>query len=375
MKKIFFYTVWDFTNAKENGICKKIMTEIRFFEQNGYQVDYSYIKNGNTFVFYDGKERKVQKYNAIWNKYSANRSLAKYIIEKDYDYLYCRYACSDGAFLKFLKNSKKVTQIILVEIPTYPYDMELGKSIKDRVFLLIDKVYRRKLKKYVDRFVTYSLDKEIYGQKTISIVNGIDFSEILINEYKGLSDEINMIAVANLAEWHGYDRMLNGLGKYYENGGERKIHFYIVGDGQVVKDYEKIIQRYNLQEKVTLCGALFGDELDKVYRQCNIAVECLGIHRKKIFLSSSLKSREYAAKGLPMITSTSIDVFNEKEYPYIFKCKEDETDIDICQMIEFFDTVYNNKQYENVVREIREYAEQMCDIGQTMKPIVEYFTK
>lgn len=373
MKKIFFYTVWDFTNAKENGICKKIITEIKFFEQCGYQVDYSYIKNGDTFVFQDGKERRVQKYNAIWNKYFANRSLAKYITKKDYDYVYCRYACSDGAFLKFLKNSKRVTQKILVEIPTYPYDMELGKSIKDRVFLLIDKIYRRNLKKYVDRFVTYSLDKEIFGQKTINVVNGIDFSTVQINEYKGSADEINMIVVANLADWHGYDRMLNGLGKYYENGGKRKIHFYIVGDGQVVKDYEKIIQKYNLQNRVTLCGSLFGDELEKVYSKCNVAVECLGIHRKGISLSSSLKSREYAAKGLPMITSANIDVFDENKYPYILKCREDESDINICQVIEFFDNVYRDNK--DIMKDIREQAMKVCDISQTMKPIVEYFTK
>lgn len=353
------YITFKTKNNKQLGVKKKVETQVRALTKLGVKT----ILKEYDFVSRVKRLLPFQTSSIDWDSIK---------LDEHTEGVYIRYLLSDFKFLNFLKRLKSERKIkIVVEIPTWPYD-------KEKMFPLLrlrDIIYRKYICQYID-YVTYIGDGELdWDVPSIKIINGIDFSQIQINEYIGVKDEINMIAVANLADWHGYDRMLNGLGKYYENGGERKIHFYIVGDGQVVKDYEKIIQRYNLQEKVTLCGTLFGDELDKVYRQCNIAVECLGIHRKKIFLSSSLKSREYAAKGLPMITSTSIDVFNENEYPYIFKCKEDETDIDICQIIEFFDTVYNNKQDKNIIREIREYAEKVCDISQTMKPIVEYFKK
>ena len=51
--------------------------------------------------------------------------------------------------------------------------------------------------------------------------------------------EIRLVAVAGLAKWHGYDRLLEGLGEYYRTDVERKVIFHIVGEGPVREEYEQ----------------------------------------------------------------------------------------------------------------------------------------
>ena len=67
----------------------------------------------------------------------------------------------------------------VIEIPTYPYEAEGRTSLRGRVIQVLDKIFRKKLKKYVDRIVTYSDDKMIFGIKTINTINGI-FINIII---------------------------------------------------------------------------------------------------------------------------------------------------------------------------------------------------
>ena len=183
-----------------------------------------------------------------------------------------------------------------------------------------------------------------------------------------------MIAVADLAKWHGYDRLLKGIGAYYRQGGTRELHFYMVGQGKELELYQDIVREYGIEEKVTFCGSLYGEDLDKIYDKCTLAVECLGAHRKGLKLSSSLKSREYAAKGLPMITAVDIDVFRE-DYPYICMFEGNENPIDMEKLIHFYDSIYAGKECNSIAAEIREYAQGLCDMHVVMKPIAERFAQ
>lgn len=68
---------------------------------------------------------------------------------------------------------------IALEIPTYPYDAEFAQSPAVRKLKLrIDRMFRCRMARYVDRIVTFSDDTEIFGRPTIRISNGIDFGSI-----------------------------------------------------------------------------------------------------------------------------------------------------------------------------------------------------
>lgn len=372
MKKILFYTPRDITDPSL-GINKKIINQIRELRKTFY-VDAIYRKNDANLILekHNGKEVVlVGKMNRPY-KVEASRWLAKFLKKKHYDGCYIRYVFSDMQFIRALKCLDEQDTQVIVEIPAYPYNAELSNSLENRIVLLLDKLYRNKMKPYVDRIVTYSKDKSIYGIPAVQVVNGVDFDKISAAVHEEKQDSINIIAVANLAVGHGYDRLLRGMGEYYQHGGTREIHFYQVGVGTELELYRKIVEEYHIHDKVTFCGVKDGKELDSIYDKCTLAAECLGPHRQGIKLSSSLKSREYSAKGLPMLTAVDIDIFNE-DCPYICKVSADETPIDMEKVISFYDNLYAEKNCNEIADEIRSYARKLCDMEAAMKPVIDIF--
>lgn len=373
MKRLFFFTVIDFTNWNSDGICKKILTQVKAFRDMGYTVDFCYTKKGDTYIENGNSSQCIGKKRSHIVRKDVCSNVFAYVEDKKYDAVYIRYCFAERSFIKLLKCFHEKCGKVVVEIPTYPYDDEFLDRWDRRLFLALDKVYRNKMYKYVDKIATFSRDDEIFGIPTIQIANGIDFSKIKERKPSELGNTINIIAVAMISKWHGYDRLIRGMGEYYKNGGRREICFYIVGDGDELENYKKIVGEYGIGERVVFCGAMYGEELDALYNKSTLAVEVLGGHRKGIYISSSLKSREYAAKGLPMVTSMIIDIFENTGYSYLYKVSEDENPVDVSQMLEFYDNIYGGKSPETVASEIRNYARGICDIKIVMQPIFEFF--
>lgn len=295
---------------------------------------------------------------------------------KNIDFLYFRrtnfFSIYCILMLKKIKR-KNPTIKIIVEIPTYPYDMEISSRIIDYPFLIKDRINRKSLHKYVDRFVSVEDSPEIFGIKSIKVINGLAVETITPKEYSNKGNAINIIMVAMYADWHGVDRLLSGLAHYYQNGGERDIVLHLVGTGRdsLIDKFKLITQNNKIESHVILYGYMYGKQLDEVYNLCDIAVDSLGCHRKNIYLLSDLKSREYLAKGLPIVGSCKIDVL-EEDYPYYLRFPSDDTDIDMNQIVRFYEDTYGRVNHEDVVTNIRNYAIKHVDISNTMKPIISF---
>ena len=197
------------------------------------------------------------------------------------------------------------------KIPTYPFKNEY-KGIKS-ILGFIGMYYLKHLHKYIDYIVTYSKDKEIYRIPTIITSNGVDLEKIKPKK-ESRSKDINMIAVANFSMWHGYDRIIEGLNNYYKNDCKDNVYLYLVGSGEYLKVYQSLIKKYNLEKYVFVLGAKSGYELDFVYNKCNIAIDACGRHRSGVYYNSSLKGKEYCAKGLPIVSGVETELDYIKDY-------------------------------------------------------------
>ncbi len=293
------------------------------------------------------------------------------------DFLYIRYSLTDRKMLYFLQRIKVTYPQckIIMEIPTYPYDKEYWYSI-DFFFLLKDMYYRKYLKRYLDRFVTYSLDGTIWGVPTIQTMNGVDVHSMKMIQPSGHPcNEIHLIGVAMLQKHHGFERMIEGIGQYYACGdtNKRKIVFHVVGDGPEKKRYEKIVQKYSLSGHVFFHGTLLGEKLDKIYNQCDLAVASLGMYKINLNYISTLKTREYLAKGMPIIYACQ-DGAMKQDYLYCLEVPNENSPIDIDHVIDFYDKIYKgsyDKRLETI-KYIREYAERTVSMDKVMQPVVEY---
>ena len=374
--KILFLVYHGFSD--ESGISKKIHYQVKGLRQNGHEVHLCY---------YDFDPRGHRC------RYVSNKVIADYgtgalaairsRTQLDCIYNFCAVNSIEMVYARSFMNASPILVRLfhklnkrgikcITEIPTYPYDSEFkGYPLKYKIPLYIDKLFRKALAKKMEAIVTFSNEETIFGKRTICISNGIDLDSIPIHNPKKQND-IHLIAVAEIHYWHGFDRLVAGMGEYYKlNPDARKVFFHVVGweddRGTTSNGYltvEQTAKKYNIGQYVVNHGKLFGDKLDEVFNQCVFAIGSLGRHRSGITNIKTLKNREYAARGIPFIYSETDNDFEDK--PYIIKAPADESPINIRQIIDFIDTHDVNPteirntvehlswrfQMEKVVREI-----------------------
>lgn len=368
----FGYKITD-AEKNQNGVLKKIVGQIKVFNDAGFKVDLLNVSENKGNYLSKFFYSLLYKNQYLLNNYNAFENI---------DFVYVRhFSPVNRGCLRLLSYLRNKGCTIMYEVPTYPYDGE-HKGFKGFVFLGIDKIFRKKLKRYVDCIVTYSQDNTIFDIKTVKIVNGIDCSAISpvdIIEYRKNTERIpkeaaiRLIVVAQFAKWHGYDRLIEGLYEYYKNNPKKKIFIDFVGDGRVLSQYQEMVNKYGVIQYVVFHGILAGDALSVVFNRANVAVCSLGCHRKGIVLSSELKSREYMARGVPMISSTKIDILPD-DYPYVQYVPEDDTPIDMMTILNFYDELQQKETKDIQIKNIRCFAEEHCDMKVVMKPVINFLT-
>ena len=349
--KILFLVYHGFEDY--SGISKKIHYQVKGLKENGYDTRlcyYDFSPEGHRCRYVDGQV--IEDYGT--GKRAAIRQRMSYACIYDYcvregiQFVYARCFINANPWLiRFFKKLNKAGIHAVTEIPTYPYDQEfVGYSTKERMSLKMDQLFRNSLYKYMDAIVTFSDAKVIFGQKTINISNGVDFDSIPLHQASVISHQpypLHLIGVAEVHSWHGFDRVIAGIGEYYERlevRGERlkmpDVFFHIVGGVHPVhmKQYfTPLIEKYHLQDKIIFHDAIFGQQLDDVFNQCQFAIGSLGRHRSGITVIKTLKNREYATRGIPFIYSEQDSDFDHQ--PYVLKAPADESPVDIQQIIDF----------------------------------------
>lgn len=310
--------------------------------------------------------------------YSKHTYQEKY---KDADVFYIRFLAGDRYFSHFIKKLKENNPKarIVMELADYPTTWYMTTSLFYKIIyfpiLLKDVLARKYYKKYVDRIALLKPEDVVYGIPAIQFVNGIDVDSISVKEKCG-TDVIKMIAVAAMCNFHGYERLIEGLHQYYQNGGSRRIEIHFVGGkkapGNELMRYIEMCNKYHLQENVIFYGEKTGRELDDIYNMCNIAIASLGMYKIGYKTANSLKVREYMAKGLPVITGCPVDIMQTGDFKYYYEFPNNDTSIDINELVIFFDKVYQKKE-KDVIYEIRQYAVKYCDMVYAMKPVIDYF--
>lgn len=341
-----------------SGISKKIHYQVKGLRENGHDVrlcHYTIRDDGHRCRFVD--DDVIQDYGkgfiAALRQRVGYNCIYDYCIREGIQFVYAR--CFQNAnpwLICFFKKLKKVGVHAVTEIPTYPYDAEfVGFSRMTRLNLKVDQTFRNALYTQMDAVVTFSDAKEIFGQRTINISNGVDFDSIPLHNYHPSDSQpsaLHLIGVAEVHYWHGFDRLIAGLGEYYNTSALspqpsafKEVYFHIVGgvgpsemyDSMHAPGFHELIEKYGIQDRVIFHGQLFGQALDDVFNQCQFAIGSLARHRSGITNIKTLKNREYATRGIPFIYSEQDTDFDHQ--PYVLKAPADESPVNIQQVIDF----------------------------------------
>lgn len=350
------------------GVSKKISMQMNEFKK------YYDIEEIDVVV---NKVSLIRRILNLWIFSSFDRDYAMAIEKMDNpDFVYIRRTLADRKYMKFLLDIRKKFPDckIIVEIFTYPYYRD--EFLKKFAWLYFFKeiYYVRYYKKCVDRFVTYSNDAYIYGVKTIQTTNGIDVNSIRPREFRiEEKDTISLIGVAYMQKQHGYERVIEGIYKYYKEGGTRKIYCDFIGGGTELSKYKKLVSKYGLEQKINFFPPLTGEKLDEMYDRADLALLSFGWYKSGVISNSSLKTGEYLAKGIPMIAGSDDVVFENRDFKYRLLLTNDKTPIDINKVIEFYDNIYNSGEcIESIISNMREFAKEVSDMTVVMGEINKF---
>ena len=336
-----------------SGISKKIQYQVSALKECGLDVFLCHMT-----IDENGVQRRVCNDSVIEDygngvfakllKWVRFKSLTKFILENQIEFVYIRsFYNTNPPLLKMLRTLKKEGVKVVMELPTYPYDIEVKSptlSLSNRMIFFVNKLYRDRLKSCLTKIVTFSDYKEIHGVETINISNGIDFERIRLKTSKSEQpDKLKLLGVAEIHYWHGYDRLIRGMAEYYKNPYTTiEVSFDIVGGGvpSEVSMLQNLTKELNLDKYISFYGESSGDELDDFFEKADFGIASLGRHRSGITKIKTLKTREYAARGIPFIYSEIDEDFDNM--PYIIKAPADESPIDIVRIVGFYKTLKLN---------------------------------
>ena len=115
-------------------------------------------------------------------------------------------------------------------------------------------------------------------------------------------------------------------------------------------------------------GAIYNEELEAEYAKADIAIGVLGMYRINMENASPIKTKEYCARGIPVIVGRE-DLAFDKDFDFVCKVPNNDTDIDIEEIIRFYTRFKENSSSEK----IRQYALDYLTWDQIFKPVKKYY--
>jgi len=320
--------------------------------------------NYRTIPIYEGSN-KIRKFANFFAYNSFLKFLDKVIDLYNIDVLYYRISPPSISLIKIMQ---KKSLIKVIEIPTYPFENEFAKSKTTFEYNLFWKNGMKKLEGFADVIVGVTADNTLKGDKKIVLINnGIRLEDIKIKN-QNKNSFINLVSIANVAFWHGYDRIIKGLYEYYKNNPKKEVYYHCVGEGPELENLKSLVKELKLEKYVIFHGTKVGEELDKIVDESDIAFGSLGNHRKGLYRDSALKNREYCARGIPFVIASNDQDF-PKSFPYVFRIPQDDSSVDIDKVINWYEDL--SKKHPDYSLEMRKYAEENLSWDAKMKPVIE----
>jgi len=370
MKGLFLH----FFGLREfSGISRKILCQIDALERCGVEMTFCYIDiDENGIQRRVCSEREIDNFGngfvSKFGKWLSFGNLTRYIIDNDIKFVYVRsFYNANPLLLRMFTRLRREGVKVVMEYPTYPYDVETSKEhYRYKPIFLLNRIFRRFLKNRIERIVTFTNLPVIDGVKTINISNAIDFRGVKLLEYKSHGDVFNLLGVAEVHFWHGYDRVVAGLVEYYKDPANvREVHFHVVGNGAeedlaFLKDFTA---KCGMERYVHFHGNKNLEELEEYFNIADFGIASLARHRTGITYIKTLKNREYAARGVPFIYSEIDEDF--EMMPYILKAPADESPVNISEIVKFRESLKTSPQ------EIRESITAKLSWDVQMKKVID----
>jgi len=310
--------------------------------------------------------------------YDSYKTLRDLISSSSYDIVFIRHLFP--YITNYLALNRKHTCIIVFEVHdisrgfTLRKNYTVSENMKYLYLKVMDLILLKKLLLCSQGVVSVTSEISKHTRSItngdlqyLSLGNGIDVSKSSLRHSPQYWEKtsLNILCVAQVAYWHGIDRFIRGMHDY---SGDNTIILHIVGDGAELPNLKSLASELHLESQVIFHGFKSGADLDAMFDLCHIALGSLAGFRIGLNEFSSLKTKEYCARGIPfLMASKDVDISEEWEFtrmvPY------DESPIDMNTVINFAEKVMADPNHP---QKMRAFAEENLDWHAKMKTLKEF---
>jgi len=343
----------------KSGVPAKVHNRLKHLNASGIDVKFLPIHPiaiyGNKFNDYLYDEYDENKF---FHDVLTNKSLLYRIFYKIYrKYLYIKtIRCCKCDVIYF-----RYDHFIPILFSRKPYiiehntmEMEEFKTKNNKTIIFKEMILGRLLRKraagiigVTPEIIEYEKKKYNLDLPSFNYSNTFDASDLKLKK-EGLNGNKIIIFVGLIGVWHGLDRMI----KAFQSDDLKDFKLVIVGDGEAKDDLIKLAKSSNLEKNVLFLGPMYGEELEKIMYEADLAVGSLAIHRKGLTQASPLKVRHYLAMGIPTINAFD-DPDLPKSLPFILNLPANDDPVDARIVREYYDKIMS---YRNICEDIKKFA-------------------
>lgn len=362
-----------------SSVQQKITNQIRIACELGYNVKGLFFttelidkSNDEDIVWLRATAINTGYFRSI-RQHASNVKAAMAVI-KEIDELESRYfmrfgICNGSMFrLSLLLKGRIVFNHLSVETDEYTLFQSDAGSFAGRVLsniefkwlpIFLDKTLGKIIRRNSHGAIVNSAEialrqqKKCLGNYPCEIIpDAVDTTAFPILGSKKFGDAISMVFLKGAsmdAEYNGLDRLMRGMLEY---NGPRTYNLTIIGSHTTME--ENMANNLGLQDRVFIKKAMYGKELDNELENHHLGVGPLAIHRKGITATSSIKTREFMARGLPFFIAHTdhelADNIGCRQFHTVFEASE--SPIQLSGLEAMFERLNNMPDYPRSMREL-----------------------
>ena len=189
-----------------------------------------------------------------------------------------------------------------------------------------------------DLLIQYAPDSGPWGLlaagRRLTLTNGVDVSSRPVTTQWVGRTGITFICAGALGPWHGLDRLVRGMAA----NPDIRSRLLVVGDGPERPSLQTLATALGLTDRVLFMESLGGSALDAVMSEADVGVGSLAEFRRGGFGLSPLKTRDYLARGLPVVFAGD-DPDLRGDPPFTLRLPDDTSQVSVPTVLGWLDAM------------------------------------
>lgn len=372
MKKLIY--VFASASIQPGSVQMKVLSQIRAINNSGYSckglffttenVENNYLAEAD---FIQVKKIEGGLFRSSKQRTAYHKTVLNYFKEKstDFDFIYYRYPGAHRYLLLLLKivGKKVFFEHITAETKEiklyssenkFKWNVSSILSYLEFYFLPLFRewYYGVKIRKKAAFGICNSEDIATYEKQmaggvypTLVIGDAVNANDYRIKTNNDFNDELRMVflkGAVTQADFNGIDRLLKGMAAYK---GSTKLKLYL--RGRNLKSETELAANLGISNMLDIGGSIDKENADILFDSMHLGISALAVHRKGLKSTTTIKSREYFARGIPFIFGHhDPDISDNVEAkPFFMELSADESAIDFALILEWYKSLEQIPDY------------------------------